>query len=503
MTLTHCLSLTLGFAAFVWTFFAAGPAAAQTATRVPSANGSTAPELLTGIPEGKVRLRPALDPYVIRRRFVHVSADLLKRLPELATVNLALFDDRHVNARLLRVQTRAGGFTWFGYVEGEEIGDVILTVVDGVMMGTVHLGAESIHLRALDSRQTFEVRQIDPASLGPDHDPSEETGRTGDVGDLRAAQEPPPPVDGRWARQVRRDFLRLRTAVKALYVGPLQIKRITDSGHRIDIMVAYTREAASKAKILLDWDGQPHPTVTDIHTAIQHAMDKLNNVVAYSGIPTYFNLVHKVEVKEPEPNIDEAAMVTNMGNGNFAGLVDLADQYRADITSLFLAGSEGFDACGKAERLLEVVDPVDQVYEDGRGRHWKKGKHAVKLSCAVLGFSLPHEVGHNVGLLHDAYVSSATPAVDGGRGFVLVPVRKRTIMAYDDLCVDFFPDEIPQTLPKEVCPRLPRFSTPYGTHYGWPLGTTDAAFTDLVDASSAFEQALWTVANFRSSIYQP
>ena len=83
MTLTHCLSLTLGFAAFLWTFFAAGPAAAQTATRVPPGNGSTAPELLTGIPEGKVRLRPALDPYVIRRRFVRVSADLLKRLPEL------------------------------------------------------------------------------------------------------------------------------------------------------------------------------------------------------------------------------------------------------------------------------------------------------------------------------------------------------------------------------------------------------------------------------------
>ncbi len=51
-----------------------------------------------------------------------------------------------------RLQTRADGFTWFGYVPGKEIGDVILTVVDGVSdQGTVHLDAESIHLRALDN----------------------------------------------------------------------------------------------------------------------------------------------------------------------------------------------------------------------------------------------------------------------------------------------------------------------------------------------------------------
>ena len=101
-----------------------------------------------------------------------------------------------------------------------------------------------------------------------------------------------------------------------------------------------------------------------------------------------------------------------------------------------------------------------------------------------------------MGLGHDAYSGPGDPAVDGGQGFVLVPVRRRTIMANDNLCETFFPDEMPTTMPYEICPRLPRYSTPYGTHYGWPLGTTGS---HLVDASSAFEQTLWTVANYRFS----
>ena len=50
------------------------------------------PSLLTGIPEAKLRWKPALDPYVIRRRFVRVAADDLKRLPTLKTLSLELFD---------------------------------------------------------------------------------------------------------------------------------------------------------------------------------------------------------------------------------------------------------------------------------------------------------------------------------------------------------------------------------------------------------------------------
>ena len=290
-----------------------------------------------------------------------------------------------MNARLLRLQTRADGFTWFGYVPGKEIGDVILTVVDGVMMGTVHLDAESIHLRALDNRETFEVRQIDPASLGPDHDPSDETGNTGDLSDLRAADQTPPPPDPRFAKKVRKDFLRLRKPIQAMQVGPFHILRLTNSGARIDIMVAYTRQAAAKAKVLLDWDGQPHPTVTNIHTAIQHAMDNLNNAVGWSFIPTSFNLVHKVEVKESEPNVDEEQMLVRMGNGGFEGLVDLADQYNADITSLFLAGGEQFNECGKARRLPEPVDPANQLYEADAGNigGWARTRSSSAAPCSV------------------------------------------------------------------------------------------------------------------------
>jgi hypothetical protein len=115
--------------------------------------------------------------------------------------------------------------------------------------------------------------------------------------------------------------------------------------------------------------------------------------------------------------------------------------------------------------------------------------------------TLAHEIGHHFGLLHDAYVSSLTPAVDGGRGFVVVSPRKRTIMATDSLCQDFFPDEF--VPPFDVCEQLPRYSHPGASHDGWPLGLTGSSVIERVDATSAFQQALWTVANFRSSLYQP
>jgi hypothetical protein len=496
----------MGFA-FAWicaTVSTPVPAAAQTSPGSPTRSRRTAPGLLTGIPEDKVVRKPVLERDALRRRFVRVAPDALGRLSSFTTLGLELFDDRYVQARLIQVRGHENnGFTWFGFVPGEEIGDVILTVMDGVMMGTIHLGAESIHLRALD-RETYEVMQIDRASLGPDHDASDEP-VSGDLGDLKAADDTPPPADGWWAARARRNFLRRNRPYKAVNVGPLDIRMITDSGHRIDIMVAYTKEAAAAVTNLVDYDGQPFSTITNIHLAIQHSLDKVNFVLPFSGIPTVFNLVHTVKLKDPEPNVSPGDMVEymNEGDGMFEELIDLADQYHADITSLFIAGGPAFGACGRGSILPELVEPADQVYLDGRGRHWKIGKNAVKVECAVRGLTLPHEIGHNAGLLHDRYVSSWIPAVDGGRGFVLVPVRKRTIMAYDDLCRDFFPDEVPQNPPFDVCPRLPRYSNPAASHDGWPLGMTGGDVIDHVDAVTAFERALWTVANFRHSLYDP
>jgi hypothetical protein len=337
------------------------------------------PALLTGIPEDKLTVRkPALERDAIRRRFVRVAPDDLKRLSSLTALRLELFDDRKVEARLLQVRGRGDrGFTWFGLVPGEEIGDVILTVVDGVMMGTVHIGSESIHLRALD-RETYEVLQINRASLGPEHPPSDEQG-WGDLSDLEAADDPRPPRDAKaatkFAAQTRRYFIGRKWPYKVVGVGPYHIGTLTDSGSRIDIMATYTRQAAAAASTLVDEHGHPFETITNIHVAIQHALDKVNFVAPFSGIATQFKLVHTVEVMDSEPNVSSGSMLVHLGEGDgkFEELIPLADQYRADITSLFIAGGSNFNACGIGSILAETVEPEEQVYTNGRGLHWYIG----------------------------------------------------------------------------------------------------------------------------------
>ncbi|MCB1851098.1 MAG: zinc-dependent metalloprotease [Gammaproteobacteria bacterium] len=296
-------------------------------------------------------------------------------------------------------------------------------------------------------------------------------------------------------------------------IGEQGLPTLTDSGGRIDLLVAYTKEAAEIAKNLQDAFGNPIETVTDIDVAIQHSVDTANFVLITSGAPTYLNLVHKAQVKDAEPDVKPKQMLDYMevNTSYFDELLDLGDQYRADLTTLMVAGGGQFTACGISKGLEELVEPAEQSYFKGRGKLSVYGKNVVKLQCAVINLSLVHEVGHNLGLSHDFYGSGAYPANDQipifteGRGYVAVPIRKRTVMAYDSLCWDYFPDERPHagTGLKEVCARLPLFSSPQLYYDGYALGLTGGGFVKPVNAVSSMKKALWTVANFRHSLMPP
>ncbi len=482
----------------------AGQAAAS--SRQPRVtSGRPAPlSLFTAVPEDRVKQTPVREPGTLRRRFVAVDVDELfeprrrgerSRRPR-RQLRIALFDGASVDARLVQMKSSARGrHTWFGYIPSEEIGDVILTVVDGVMMGTVHVGADVYHLRALNSG-IFELMQIDVDELGGDAD---ELARKGDVNDLLAVDANPPVANpARAGARGRRNFRKNKRPFVIEHVGPTQIRTITDSGGRIDIMVAYTTDAKVAAATLTDSNGDPIPTATDIHTAIQHSMDKANYVIQVSGVPTFLNIVHTVELKDPEPDVSPATMIERMNSGDdwFEELLPLGDEYHADLTSLIVEGKSNFDVCGKGRHLPQIITPEEQSYtSEGRGQMSAFGKNVVRLRCGVRGFTLIHEIGHNSGLNHDWYVDQSTNPVEAGHGFVMVPVLRRTVMAYNDLCADF--------LPEKNCPRLPRLSDPLASYQGWPLGMTGGPFIKPVNAVDAMIQTLWTVANFRHSLISP
>ena len=470
--------------------------------------GREAVQLFEPLPEEKLKQVPQQERMALRRRFVTANPAMLidSRKPAgrpLGTkrISLALFDGEQIEARLGRLDSRDDdSYSWLGWTPGEDVSDVVLTVVDGVMMGTIYRDDQTFLLRAI-TRTVYELMEVDVSRLPPED--GEALARE-DINDLLAAEViRPQPLDRRQRLQrerFRRRNLRRRHPRYEAHELEDGIRRVTDSGARIDLMVAYTPEAAAQAATLRDVNGNIVDNVTDIHTLIQHGVDRTNLVVGLGGIPTTFHVVRTLEVAAPEPEASTSQiMLAQLDEGGFYHdeLLQAADESRADIISLFVEGRDEWNACGRARTMTSIIDPSQQIYTDGRGENYLFGKNIVRAECGLFGFTLTHELGHNVGLKHDHFVlepgsQGATPI---GFGFVLVPPRKITMMAYPDLCRVYFPGE--------SCKRLPRFSDPLESYAGYPLGLQGGTFIQPANSVEAMKQALWTVANFRHSLLPP
>ena len=79
--------------------------------------------------------------------------------------------------------------------------------------------------------------------------------------------------------------------------------------------------------------------------------------------------------------------------------------------------------------------------------------------CATGNYSFGHELGHNMGLAHDAFAGGGPGAYPYAYGYVDVPNLFRTIMAYN--C-------------SSGCPRINWWSNPAKTRNGVAMGNTRA-----------------------------
>lgn len=109
----------------------------------------------------------------------------------------------------------------------------------------------------------------------------------------------------------------------------------------------------------------------------------------------------------------------------------------------------------------------------------------VEWDNAVGTLTFPHELGHLYGARHDLYVDQGDTPYDYGHGYVDLPNLFRTVMAYNDECVDA----------GTSCTRIPYFSNPAVNYFGDPTGVSGES-----DNESAHDNSDDNIGSLESSV---
>jgi hypothetical protein len=413
----------------------AGPAQGATpasrTTNDPGQEGRPAqPNLFTNIDAlGPVAMIEPLSANAKRRTFATMDTRQLRETATgdgVSSVTLNLFADVVVTAEKQRFEQRtAGDFTWVGSVADSFGSSIILTVVEGTLTGSVLYDGNLYRIRPTRAGN-YEISEVDGRSFASDHGPQ--------------LQEVPP-----GHRELQES--------DGIAVVPSPPTTVT-----INIGVVYNW--AAKA------------AVPGIQGEIQHGVDLTNEAFANSGILIHLNLSATGVVSYAHADselLTDLYRLQNPSDDYLDYVHELRDNWawRADIMTLVVDnGATGY--CGRGFIFDKYI--LD-----------KKGFNVVNIHCLASNLSLAHEVGHNLGGLHDWAVDQ-TPSKN--HGHVLVQAQKRTIMAYPDACVAF------------ECPKILHFSNPQTLFNGVPTGVGSQGLYPA-DNRQGLNSNRWLVALFR------
>lgn len=377
---------------------------------------------------------------VVRHRPVTVDAAALRaRGP--SEVRLELFADAEVVADLSPSDSGVTGWqAWSGTVAGDADSSVVVTTDGATTSALVVTDGSTYRVRTTADGEQL-VQEIAPfAGEGddtivpppPDEPTSAPSPAAGDAGEPEVAGDLPPyPV--------------------------------------IDVLVGYTPQALSLAG-----------SVATLNAEIAQAISLSNTAFADSGIDGRFNLAGTQAVPE-NLSCSSLAAVRATGDGVADGLHTRRDQLGADVVTVLTGpGCGGTGSCGIGYRPVTL----DQI-RDGSNKF-----SLASYECAADNLSLPHEIGHNLGMNHDRYVAVPGEAnlFPYDYGYAYPAGGWRTVMAYNNVCI----------AAGTSCTRLVRFSNPDLTYGGVPTGRPTSA-ADSADGRTVLNQTFPLVADTRAT----
>jgi hypothetical protein len=310
--------------------------------------------------------------------------------------------------------------------------DVTLVLLGTTVAGAIRKGRTIYEIKP-GADGTHDVTEIDSELLPSDHHPISVSSDELAAGDVAAGMAAPilPPATA------------------------------ADNGTVIDVMVVYTT-------IVKNANGGQN----GIEALIALGISLANTAFTNSQIATQFRLVHTAELAYPE----SGNYNTDLGRlrGTADGFLDdvhtLRDTHKADLVTLI--GDNIGNACGVAYVMSAV------------SAGFASSAFSVVDDDCISGYTLAHELGHNMGSMHDRSEggTSAYPYSFGHKE----AGQFRTIMAYP--CTP-------------ACTRINHYSNPSVRYQGtWATGidhTADPA--NSADNARAFTNTLNIVANFRNS----
>lgn len=248
------------------------------------------------------------------------------------------------------------------------------------------------------------------------------------------------------------------------FVGPDSRKLLDDNGGNIDVLVLWTAGAECRNSGGARGCTRTATTESNMRTMIDLAVTETNTAFDLSGVYTQLHLAHAVFYDYTEVSGKAYGEALNKITGA-TDVQALRTQYGADLVALLIDDPQ---YCG----LAWVGPDVNYAHS------------VTNWNCATGYYTFGHEIGHNLGCLHDKGASDACGSSNYNYGYRQPNAKWRTILAYG--CASGQCDNNPGT----YCGKIQRFSNPKFPYNG------DAVGTNQIDNARHINEVKATVAKF-------